>query len=256
MKDLFRALGRALGLSAAAKAPTRGSQRATKPATAPRSEPAPLASGVSLTIRRADGAEDEDIGDILGFAAPSSGGAATATRLRIRSHLDDRVSTVAISRIVRLQTNDGGELAHPDRIALWLRELAGVATDADREAAGIAEADQAARDEIEDQTDTVLAHRLRVPAFITYVDGDGVETRRHITIVSLHGETDDDGTRIVERIEAYCHTRRAARTFFPNRIAALAEDEGAPAMTDSDAIDAWFSAKAKAKPARRPRQHG
>lgn len=116
---------------------------------------------------------------------------------------------------------------------------------------------------------------------IEYADADGTSTTRAITVRNVH----DDGR--ATKIEAYCHLRRAPRTFVADRICSIVDADGVvelagtflrrfgltvappaatpgrpphpPAGAGTEPVQrgaAWAAAEAGAAPIRRPRPVG
>lgn len=198
------------------------------------------ARGVHIRVR---GEELHDEVDILELIGTQADGRTTLTRIRVRSGYDERARTIAISRLAALYPSGAEEITRPVAIMLWLRELAGLATDEDHEAAGMEAADQVAAEEVEDgRSDEIIARRLRLLCWIDYTDSEGANSRRQIT--SLHGYEDEKDGWVAERVEAYCHLRRGARTFWVERMAAVAESADALAPMDHDDIERWLRRKA------------
>lgn len=208
--------------------------------------------GVQITFRTSDGQEDHDTVDFLGVIGEQRDGRRVLTRIRVRSGYDERERTQAISRLTALQPPGGEEIRGRLAIMLWLRELAAIATDADREAAGLEAADQVAADEAEfGASEEIVARKLRLGAWIGYADSNGSHMHREVIVVSLHGEPDDEVGFQIYRVEAYCHLRRGARTFLVDRMTGIGESQEAFAEMDTDDINAWLLRSAK-----RPKRKG
>lgn len=227
------------------------------PAPAPRPIDTPRARGVHLCFRRPGNEEVRDSVDIRALLGREEGGRQVLNRIRVYSDWEERERTQAISRITSLQPDGGEEITGPAAIMLWLRDLGGIATDADREAAGLEAADAIAAEAVaHGDTAEILAHRQRLRAWLDYQDRDGTRTRREAIIVSLHGIEHDDGWELTH-VEAYCQLRRAHRTFLVDRMHAIATTEAALTEMDVDTINDWLvAAPRQRRTARGKRPHG
>ncbi|MEI6160857.1 MAG: hypothetical protein WCP77_13545 [Roseococcus sp.] len=169
-------------------------------------------------------------------------GLRTFSRITVWNEEDERKRTYSISRIVWLEKSNGQEITGSASIRIFLLELAGVATDAEREAAGLEAADLLV--ENDDDEEEIIARKLRIRAWIEYEDSEGKSSSRHITVVTLYGhDYEGDGIQIY-KIDAYCHMRLEARTFLVHRITAVAEISDALAPMDSDAVERWLRKRA------------
>jgi hypothetical protein len=233
-----------------------GPARTPAPPSPPRDLPS--ARSVHIQLRRPGGEEVWDEVDILSLLGREDGGRQTLTRIRVWSHSEERALTQAISQITCLQPAGAEEITGKAAIMLWLRELGGIATDADREAAGLEAADAVAMEAISHgDGEQIAAHGLRLRAWITYEDRDGARTKRPIVITSLHGEQDEDGW-VLHHVEAYCGLRQAHRTFLVERMLAIGTAAPDLIEMDPDAISDWLLAAAEAarKNPGRKRPHG
>lgn len=224
----------------------RESPRSAAPPAAPNHTPGRrLELSVGLRLRRRGKRREEDDFLIKRIGASRDGERVVLTHIVGTSHHDDdeRERRYAVSDILALNPDGGGTgLVHPATIMLWLREHAGIATDEDRDAAAWGRAEEQSHPELTQyESDEVLASGLRLPAWIDYVDGKGTQSRREITIVSMHGEEGEDPT--VWRLEAYCHQRRDHRPFLLHGIEAVADRAEDLAPMDQDDIELWLRRK-------------
>lgn len=224
----------------------------TRTTTTPSPSPLKSATAPEIWIRYRRRGSPEEIDDCIGIRrieGTEKDGARHLTRVVAWSDLEDRERSYAISSIVAIMP-DGEDITGRTAIMYWFRQMAGVATDADHEAAGIA----ASAIEAADSGDP-LAIGLRIPAWIRYQDREGAITERQITVTGIEGVHEDDGTPEATAIYAYCHLRRDARTFFVDRIEAIADTADGLHAAEAGMAEAWLLDRARAaKPKRRRRK--
>lgn len=224
----------------------------TRVTTAPPPSPLKPATAPEVWIRYRRRGSQEEIDDCIGIrrlTGTEKDGARHLTHVVAWSDLEERERRYAISSIVAIMP-DGEEITDRTAIMYWFRQMAGVATDADREAAGIA----ASQIEAADSGDP-LAVGLRIPAWIRYQDREGAITERQITVTGIEGVHDDDGTPEATAVYAYCHLRRDARTFFVDRIAAIADSPDGLQAAEAGMAEEWLFERARtAKPKHRRRK--
>ena len=76
---------------------------------------------------------------------------------------------------------------------------------------------------------------------IEYADAQGEVTERRISIIQIDAEVDEEGNLYPESMRAYCHMRRANRTFMVGRIERLyPPGENTPLRRRAE-IYAWFA---------------
>ncbi|MBW6400010.1 hypothetical protein KPL78_19270 [Roseomonas sp. HJA6] len=211
----------------------------SKPLTPPRAPPMPRhpAAGTDVAIRYRRRGEPEPIEDFITIrhvdAKRDADGTILLKSIRAWSDAEDRERTFAVSSLVMIN-HAGEEITGRAGIQYWLRCMTGIATEADHEAAGIEASDTEAADESE-----LLVAKLRRPVWIRYRDGEGALTERRITITALGGGRDDDGP-YVTAVYAYCHLRKAARSFLVDRMEAIADIPADLHEVDADAVERWL----------------
>jgi hypothetical protein len=190
-----------------------------------------------IEIRRVDGKETDGVVRLSSVVA--------------RSDAEDRERRYAISSIVAIMPGDR-EILGRAAIMHWFRCMAGIATDAENLEAGIAASEAEAEEDGE-----LLARRLRILAWVRYGDRDGILTERQITITAVGGCRDDDAP-VATVVYAYCHLRRAARSFLVDRIVAIAANQAELQAATAEAVEAWLLEAADRPKLRRRRRrtHG
>jgi hypothetical protein len=174
-------------------------------------------------------------------AEQDASGALTLTRAVVWLPDDERQARYLIRRIRELEVEGSDPITGALPIMLWFREQAGIATDEDRELAGL----ETARINAEESSDgwSLIARGLRLPLWIDYEDRNGERTRRRITVVCILGYEVEDGRVVADRVEAYCHVRKAARRFYVDRTLAIADTETALTPMDPTEVDRWLRRK-------------
>ena len=76
---------------------------------------------------------------------------------------------------------------------------------------------------------------------IEYADAHGEVTERRISIIQIDATVDDEGTFYPESMRAYCHMRRANRTFMVGRIERLYPPGQTTPLRRRAEIYAWFA---------------
>lgn len=76
---------------------------------------------------------------------------------------------------------------------------------------------------------------------IEYADAHGEVTERRISIIQIDATVDDEGNFYPESMRAYCHMRRANRTFMMGRIERLYPPGETTPIRRRGAIYAWFA---------------
>lgn len=76
---------------------------------------------------------------------------------------------------------------------------------------------------------------------IEYADAHGEVTERRISIIHIDAETDEAGNFYPESMRAYCHMRRANRTFMVGRIERLYPPGETTPLRRRAEIYAWFA---------------
>jgi len=76
---------------------------------------------------------------------------------------------------------------------------------------------------------------------IEYADAHGEVTERRISIIQIDATVDDEGNFYPESMRAYCHMRRANRTFMVGRIERLYPPGQTTPLRRRAEIYAWFA---------------
>lgn len=183
--------------------------------------------------KRGSDNEIEDYVTIRHMDAKREDGAIRLTHIVAWSENEDRERRFAISTITAINAS-GEEIEGREAIMYWLRCEADIATETEHLEAGFAASDAEAA-----EAGDLLARRLRVPAWILYTDAEGVDTERQITITAITGTRERDGPAMFA-IYAYCHMRRAPRSFLLDRIAAIAEHRDGLPQPGANDVDTWL----------------
>lgn len=76
---------------------------------------------------------------------------------------------------------------------------------------------------------------------IEYADAHGEVTERRISIIQIDATVDDEGNLYPESMRAYCHMRRANRTFMVGRMERLYPPGETTPLRRRAEIYAWFA---------------
>jgi hypothetical protein len=87
----------------------------------------------------------------------------------------------------------------------------------------------------------VLAKGLAINVLLDYRDAAGIETKRAVTINQVLGTHHRDASLTLDHFLAFCHTRKAERSFRFERIISAADPATGEVMRE---FPAWLAKKA------------